>query len=153
MRDIKPRETPCYCMNFRRMAGALTKFYDAALSPAGLTANQLSLLTDIHTIQPCSRSELARCARLDRTTVIRNLDLLIKKGYVAQQPEEHNRYAAIRLTPAGEDAMQQGFLLWKQAQSKVKEVFAPETRAVLREAFSKVGEIEALLDEPSGGTT
>ena len=66
MRDIKPRKTPCYCKNFRRMANALTKYYDSMLADVGLTANQLSLLTDIQSIEPCNRSELAKCARVDR---------------------------------------------------------------------------------------
>ena len=60
MRDIEPRKTPCYCMNFRRIANVLTKFYDNRLASADLTANQLSLLIDIQSIEPCNRSELAR---------------------------------------------------------------------------------------------
>lgn len=142
MRNIEPRKTPCYCMNFRHMANALTKFYDDTLAPLELTANQLSLLTDIHSIQPCNRSELARCARLDRTTVIRNLELLRKKG-LAEERREGGR-GVICLTEAGTTAMEEGFLLWKQAQGRIREIFDPETRAVLKRAFAQVEQIEEL---------
>ena len=104
MRDIEPRKTPCYCMNFRRMANVLTKFYDSRLASTDLTANQLSLLIDIQSIEPCNRSELARCARLDRTTVIRNLEPLRKKGLI----EETQPGSSIRLTPQGIEAVNTG---------------------------------------------
>lgn len=143
MRSIEPRQTPCYCMNFRRMANALTKFYDEALAPADLTANQLSLLTDICSIQPCNRSELARCAKVDRTTIIRNLELLRKKGLVEERTG--CGFAAICLTEAGITAMEKGFLLWKQAQNRIREIFDPETRAALKRAFTQVEQIEELL--------
>ncbi len=142
MRDIKPRETPCYCMNFRRMANALTKYYDSMLADVGLTANQLSLLTDIQSIEPCNRSELAKCARVDRTTVIRNLEMLRKKGLIEDMEGKVN---AIKLTEQGVKIMEEGFLLWKNAQDQIKEVFDPESRKVLREAFGKVEQVEAFI--------
>ena len=43
--------------------------------------------------------------------------------------------------------MEEGFLLWKNAQDQIKEVFDPESRKVLREAFGKVEEVEALIKE------
>ncbi len=144
MRDIKPRKTPCYCMNFRRMANALTKYYDSMLADVGLTANQLSLLTDIQSIEPCNRSELAKCARVDRTTVIRNLEILRKKGLIEGVEGKTNE---VKLTEQGIKTMEEGFLLWKNAQDQIKEVFDPESRKVLREAFGKVEEVEALIKE------
>ena len=144
MRDIKPRKTPCYCMNFRRMANALTKYYDSMLAEVGLTANQLSLLTDIQSIEPCNRSELAKCAKVDRTTVIRNLEILRKKGLIEDVEEKSN---TVKLTELGLKTMEEGFLLWKNAQNQMREVFDPETRKVLQEAFGKVEQIEALIKE------
>ena len=144
MRDIQPRKITCYCMNFRRMANALTKFYDSMLAAVNLTANQLSLLADIQSIEPCNRSELARCARLDRTTVIRNLEVLRKKGLIE---ETEGRNAAIKLTEQGQNSMEEGFVLWKEAQARIKEVFDPESRAVLRNTFEKIEQIEILARE------
>lgn len=141
MRDIEPRKTPCYCMNFRRMANVLTKFYDSRLASADLTANQLSLLIDIQSIEPCNRSELARCARLDRTTVIRNLEPLRKKGLI----EETQPGSSIRLTPQGIEAVNTGSEIWSQAQREIKELFDTESRAALRTAFGKIDEIESLI--------
>ena len=45
MANIQPVHSPCCCINYRRAANTLTKYYDAAFAPIGLTGNQFFLLT------------------------------------------------------------------------------------------------------------
>lgn len=98
-------------------------------------------MIDIQSIEPCNRSELARCARLDRTTVIRNLEPLRKKGLIEQtQPG-----SSIRLTPQGLEAVNTGNEIWSQAQREIKGLFDAESLAALRTAFGKIDEIESLI--------
>lgn len=144
IRDIQPRKTPCYCMNFRRMANALTKYYDSVIAQEGLTASQFSLLVDIQSIEPCNQSELAKCARLNRTTIIRNLEILRREGLIE---DRDGKKTCICLTERGNRTLETGFQLWKEAQGKVRELFDPESRAVLREAFGKIDQIEALCEK------
>ena len=73
MRKPDTRQTPCHCIQVRRAAGALTKLYDKALEPVGLTVSQFSLLNDIRALGPCSKSALADYTGLERTTIIRAL--------------------------------------------------------------------------------
>ncbi len=141
MRQIEPRKTPCYCMNFRHMANALTKFYNSRLAAADLTANQLSLLIDIQSIEPCNHSELARCSGLDRTTIIRNLKPLIKKELI----EVSGQNSSLILTPQGLQAIEAGSEIWLHAQREIKELFDEDCRSALRTAFSKIKEIEAMI--------
>lgn len=141
MRTIEPRKTSCYCMNFRRMANTLTKFYNSKLAAADLTANQLSLLSDIKSIQPCNRSELARCARLDRTTVIRNLKPLREKGLI----EENQQDSSICLSPLGFQAVESGYRIWVQAQEEINGLFDAESRSALYAAFARIDEMESLI--------
>ncbi len=44
MKNIVPGESPCHCINVRRTANLLTRFYDKALAPINLSASQFSLL-------------------------------------------------------------------------------------------------------------
>lgn len=141
MRTIEPRKTSCYCMNFRRMANTLTRFYDSRLAAVDLTANQLSLLSDIKSIQPCNRSELARCSRLDRTTIIRNLKPLRKKGLI----EENQQDSSIRLSAQGLHAVEAGYNIWFQAQEEVNGLFDAESRSALYTVFGRIDEIESLI--------
>ena len=118
MRKAKPRDTPCYCIRFRRAANALTKFYDRAFEPLQLTVSQFSLLNDIKLLETCNKSRLAASAGLDRTTIIRNLGTLLEKGLVEELSGDRGRL--IRLTEAGHAAVAEGLGPWKQAQAQIK---------------------------------
>ena len=87
MANIQPVHSPCYCINYRRAANTLTKYYDAAFAPIGLTGNQFFLLNSIQQLGSCNKSELAQYTSLDRTTIIRNLNTLEKKE-LRQPPQQ-----------------------------------------------------------------
>ena len=135
MPKIVPRDNPCYCINFRRAANTLTKFYDRAFVSIGLTTNQFSLLNDVKLIQPCNKSNLAQFSRLDRTTIIRSLSVLREKGLVEEAKRTDARSKAICLTEAGETAISEGMAGWKQAQKRIRALWGPENVQVLKQIF------------------
>lgn len=144
MSKITPRNNPCYCINFRRAANTLTKFYDHAFAPINLTANQFSLLNDIHLLKSCNKSELAKYARLDRTTIIRNLNVLCQKNFIKEVQGVNNRNRVIQLTEAGEAVIKEGFVIWEQLQNKVKQIMGEENASVQKQVFANVGLLESL---------
>lgn len=135
------KESPCYCIKVRRGANALTKFYDRALEPTGLTTSQFSLLNNIKRLGGGSKSALAQQAGLDRTTIIRNLEALRGRGLVEEAPGENRRGNLIRLTALGEAAVAEGMGPWKRAQKQLKAAVGPER---LEEFLQVLTEIEAL---------
>ena len=143
MREIKPGNTPCYCINFRRAANTLTKFYDKVLAPINLTASQFSLLNDIKTLKSCNKSELAQYARLDRTTIIRNLNVLREKGLIEDVKDNGYRNILVQLTETGESALMDGNTRWKQAQNQIKSTIGLECIPVLKQILAN---IESLND-------
>lgn len=108
MANIQPVHSPCYCINYRRAANTLTKYYDAAFAPIGLTGNQFFLLNSIQQLGSCNKSELAQYTSLDRTTIIRNLDTLLKKELVEPAPGANRRNSAIQLSENGRNAFTSG---------------------------------------------
>ena len=70
----------CLAANARQVSRLITRHFDRALKPHGLSSGQLSLLTAIETGCAQSVSELAASLSLDRTTLVRNLALVEKKG-------------------------------------------------------------------------
>lgn len=120
MRKIEPRDNPCYCIKVRRAANALTKYYDKTFEPIHLTVSQFSLLNDIKLLKACNKSELAICAKLDRTTIIRNLNTLLERGLITEVSGNDNRNYLIHLTELGESTITEGMILWKQAQVQIK---------------------------------
>src|ERR1700761_6488857 len=74
--------TDCYCTQFRRSANQLTGIYDEALRPVGLKITQFSLLRAIERLGAATYNEIAAEAALDKTTISRNLKVLINAGWV-----------------------------------------------------------------------
>src|SRR5258708_21311115 len=75
----------CAVMNVRQMARAVTAHYDAQLRPAGLRATQLNLLMAIESETATTITDLAEILALDRTTLTRNLKLLLARRLVVEK--------------------------------------------------------------------
>ena len=67
-------------------------------------------------------SKFASFLGLERTTLTRNLTLLVKRGLVVLHGEEDGRVRKVALTPLGEGAVREGFPLWQAAQDSVGDV-------------------------------
>lgn len=145
MQKTVPAGKACYCINLRRAANILTKFYDQAFEPIHLTTNQFSLLFDVHALKSCNKSELAQHARLDRTTIIRSLDLLLQKNLVREIPGENNRNKVIQLTEAGEAAVTEGLVIWKQVQKKIRLVVGEENEPALNKLFADIESLKSQI--------
>lgn len=141
MRRPEPRQSPCYCIQVRRAANALTKLYDQALESAGLTVCQFSLLNDIKVLGRCNKSELAQYAKIDRTTITRNLRVLLERGLVCEQPGTDRRNCRIFLTEAGGNAIAAGMQSWEETQAKIKAELGDER---LREFSETLKSLEHL---------
>ncbi len=138
MAQISPVHSPCYCVNFRRAANLLTKHYDGAFAQIHLTGNQFFLLNSLSQLGACNKSELAQYTRLDRTTIIRNLNVLLKKGFIQEAPGENRRNKVIRLSKTGETAVAEGAEIWTCLQAEAHQVFGEENIPVLWQLFERI---------------
>jgi DNA-binding MarR family transcriptional regulator len=112
--------TICYCAAVRTAARKATALYDSILAPAGVTLAQYSLLKRIQRVGTVSLTKLGRLAELDRSTVGRNVKALEELGFVRTAPAADQREAAVRLTPAGDEALERAAPLWEEAQRRVE---------------------------------
>jgi DNA-binding MarR family transcriptional regulator len=67
-----------------------------------------------------SLTQLRRLAKLDRSTVGRNVKALEGFGFVRPGSAEDRRKAAVDLTPAGTDALLRAAPLWREAQGRIE---------------------------------
>lgn len=137
MRELSPRKSPCYCINLKRATNSITKFYDKKLEDAGLTASQFSLLNDLRLLKTCSKAELSEYAKLDRSTITRNLKILRDKGYIKDSSTNESRESQVSLTDLGLEKIESGNLSWKEAQEYIKERVGSENMA----QFKKILEV------------
>ena len=93
---------------------------NSILAPAGVTLAQFSLLRRIQRAGSVSLTKLGRLAELDRSTIGRNVKAMEELGFVRTAPAADQREAAVRLTPAGDEALERAAPLWEEAQRRVE---------------------------------
>ncbi len=112
----------------RRTDRVLTRFSDEVLAPSGLSAPQCGLLGTLAQVAPVTITRLAELMDMDRTTLTRNLDLLIKQRLVQSWKGKDQRMRLVHLTDEGHQALRQAWPLWEEVQARIE-------RALGRERF------------------
>lgn len=129
---------PCYCSNLRKAARLTSKLYDEELKPGGLKVTQYSLLSQLQRLGPLSMAALGQATKLERTTLLRNLNLLVQKALVRIEPVADSRAYAVDLTAQGRDALVECRPFWQSAQTKIEGLLSEEERYVLRKILQKL---------------
>ena len=111
--------TACTFANVRKASRALSQVYDAALQPANLRATQFTVLATLSKQGPLPLSQLADVMVMDRTTLTRNLQPLLKRKLVDTAPGEDRRVRNVGLTPQGKRRLDQALPLWRTTQSQL----------------------------------
>ena len=115
-RHALAQTTRCACFSLRKAARAVTQRYDDALRPTGLRATQFSLLALLRQGGTAPMTRLAEDAVMDRTTLARNLEVLVRDGLVRVQPGADARVREVDITRAGVAKLDEAFPHWQRAQ-------------------------------------
>jgi DNA-binding MarR family transcriptional regulator len=121
--------SPCTCFRVRRAARRLSQIFDSHMAAAGLSLNAYSILR--RTAQPRLLSELAAALGMDRTTLTRNLQPLLRAGWLQEQRGDDARQRLIVITSAGEACLRRAQPLWQNAQDQVEAAFGADRTAEL----------------------
>jgi DNA-binding MarR family transcriptional regulator len=107
----------CVCLRLSRAARGVTRRYDHALKPLGLTSGQFGILTALAAADGMPLGVLAGLLGMDRTTLNRNLKPLAAAGLVdALSDDKDRRVRGLRLTPPGHTRLSQAIPVWQAAQ-------------------------------------
>ncbi len=121
----------CLLMRSRLISRVITAMHDEAFRPLGIGAAQLVLLVVIFRIQPASRAAIGRFHHQDRSTLTRNLQVILSEGWAEEVAgETKGRSRPIALTQAGKDLVVRAAPLWREAQDN--------TQALLGEAGAEI---------------
>ncbi len=142
--------TDCYCTQFRRSANALTSIYDAALRPVGLKITQFSLLRALRRLGAATFTDVATEVALDKTTISRNLAILVREGWVTVAQGSDARIKMAELSPSGSDLLARAEPYWAIAQQQIEKELARYLRGP-----AKTDLLDALetLQELGAGST
>jgi DNA-binding MarR family transcriptional regulator len=107
----------CACFNTRKAARAVTRAFDTALAPCGLESTQFTVLAALaggrHGI-----SSLAQHLVMDRSTVTRNIQPLVRRGLIAVRRGRDARRRDISLTAAGLRKLKAAVPAWRKIQQE-----------------------------------
>ena len=116
----------CACATVRRTDRILTQFYDEILAPSGLYITQFTLLATLSQAAPVTINRLAEIMDMDRTTLSRNLEVLVKQHMVRIEEGEDRRMRQVHLTQEGEQALRRALPLWQEAQARIEHALGRE---------------------------
>lgn len=110
----------CLVMNTIMAARALARRADRDFRPHGISAVQFSILMVLsaHVGEPVSH--MAERLSMDRTTLIRNLELMVAKELVAATPAKRGPGRDFALTEAGRALAAELAKGWPQAQERMR---------------------------------
>ena len=113
----------CICGNLRMAARLVTAFYDEALKPAGIEANQMMMLWVAHAGGSMPAKALASAAGMDPSTASRNLAVLESRGLVSSSPApDDRRQRQVVLTRRGRSTLVRAFPRWRRAQAELADL-------------------------------
>lgn len=122
---------PCVCGRLRRTSRALTRRYDEALAPVGLTVTQFSVLRTLAGLDRPSLADLAETTAHEKSALWRTIQPLVRAGWIVAETEKGARAQRLSATPAGREKLSEAMPLWRDAQSKVSETLGAREAALI----------------------
>jgi DNA-binding MarR family transcriptional regulator len=113
----------CSCLRLRKAARSVSRLYDQALAPAGLTVTQFGLISTLFGALAAGQAglsigRLAAEMGMDPTTLNRSLKPLEAEGLVdSGRDGTDNRVRTLHVTQAGRVKLAEAAPLWAQAQA------------------------------------
>ena len=106
----------CSSFKLRQLSRRVSQEYDAVLADAGLKTSQYSLLSKIVKRGPIKPGQLAAEMEMDASTLTRNLQPLVARGWAQIGPGEDGRSRRVSVTVAGREKRAEAKRTWKRAQ-------------------------------------
>jgi DNA-binding MarR family transcriptional regulator len=111
----------CLCLHTQRAARALSRRFDEAMRPVGLTSGQFSLLMSLNRPKPPTIGQVAEVLAMDRSTVTANLKPLERRGAVSLSVDADDRRGRrVALTDAGRALLAAATPIWEREHAAVE---------------------------------
>jgi DNA-binding MarR family transcriptional regulator len=106
----------CLATRLRLAARVITKVYDDALRPFGLTVSQMALLAVAADRGALRQSEVGGLLQMDNSTLSRNLERMRATGWLEEVVEADARVHTHRLSESGKTLLERAMPGWRSAQ-------------------------------------
>ncbi|MDX2259062.1 MAG: MarR family winged helix-turn-helix transcriptional regulator [Hyphomicrobiaceae bacterium] len=132
IRDIaETTAAGCLATRVRQLSRIVTRVYDDAMRPLGITASQYTLLAQLASRDGITAVEIGGDLDIEKSTLSRNLKRLLALGHIVMDPPAGRRGRGLHLTPKGQAVLRDAYPIWSDAQKRTIAVMGPATRATL----------------------
>lgn len=121
----------CLATRVRQLSRIITRVYDDALRPLGITASQYTLLAQLASRDGITAVEIGHELDIEKSTLSRNLKRLLALGHLTMDPPAGRRGRGLHLTPKGQAALKDAYPIWQDAQRRTTAIMGSESRTVL----------------------
>ena len=129
----------CIAVRLRLLNRVVTNLYDEALRPLGLKVSQMNVLVAAAKLGVARPAQVSELLHLDVSTLSRNVDRMMARGWLEAVPEEDARTQPFRLTDRGRKLLERAIPAWEKAQQQAAEILGRPGVAVLEEAAGRLG--------------
>jgi DNA-binding MarR family transcriptional regulator len=129
----------CIAVRLRLLNRVVTNLYDEALRPLGLKVSQMNVLVVAAKLGVARPAQVGELLHLDVSTLSRNVDRMMARGWLEAVPEEDARTQPFRLTERGRRLLERAIPAWEKAQRQAAELLGGPGVAVLEEAAKRLG--------------
>ena len=131
----------CVCHKVRMAARAVTRAYDAALRSVGLRATQFAVLVTVAIEGAVSITALAQALGMDRSTLTRNVQPLVKEGLLVVGREGWHRSRTVEITEQGRARVREAVPLWERAQARLQRQLGAPQWASVHQSLEALGQM------------
>jgi DNA-binding MarR family transcriptional regulator len=113
----------CMISRTRLIARVLSSVYDDVLRPYDISSAQFALLVAIFNLKSASRADIGRFTHQDRSTLTRNIKLLLDGGWIEESAsDEGGRRRPVVLTKSGTKLLHDVHPAWLAAQEQARKI-------------------------------
>jgi DNA-binding MarR family transcriptional regulator len=128
----------CLAMRVRIVARSVSAIYEQAMASHDVTIAQVNMLTALGELGSCAPGKIGEVLQLERSTVSRNLDLLIQKGLVEAVSSDAKGIREVALTAAGYGKIEAVLPDWRAAQKQAGKLLGPDGVGAVHKAAASV---------------
>ena len=123
--------TLCLASRVRQLSRIVTRLYDDAMRPLGITASQFTLLTQLGQRDGITAVEIGFSLDIEKSTLSRNLKRLLALGLIDMDPPAGRRGRGLHLTPKGQVVIKEAYPVWAEAQRCAYSMMGADSKIAL----------------------
>jgi DNA-binding MarR family transcriptional regulator len=116
----------CLAVRVRLLSRRLSRLYDGALRPLGLTVAQLNLLCVIEVTEPAPAGRAADLLAMEISTLSRNAHIMENEGWITIERAERGNGRVLCLTSDGRQKLREAKPAWDSAQAEARVLLGNE---------------------------